>query len=200
MNNLVDRCVSRIDPPSGDEAVTKWLGEQIKEDRPFLLAHADDGVIWGKWTDGRRWIAHEIARNTSSAGISPELRGITLQQAFVFGMEDEVRLFRDELGAWQARKIVDADLDDTMIEHQMLRGDEVRLVLAHGFTHIRDRKQQGLDQIIPAAIVQQDFERGRRPRLRVHHFLDYDADSGEARIALSRLVDIVVCSDKEVAQ
>lgn len=197
MSNLEERCVITIDAPHDNEAVAQWLGEQAKTERPFLLAHADDGVIWGKWTDGRLQIAHEIARNSPAADISPELRGVTLQQAFVFGPGSEVRLFHDELGVWQAREIVDPGSEDIIPEVQMLRGDQVKLALPHGFTHIRDRRQQGLDQIIPIGVTDQDFTQGRFPRLRVHHLLDYDETSGEARIALSRLVNIELLTDEE---
>lgn len=201
MSSLEERCVTTIAAPGDNEAVCQWLGEQAKTDGPFLLAHADDGVIWGKWADGRLQIAHEVAQNTPAAGISPALRGVTLQQAFVFGPGGEVGLFHDELGVWQARKIVDPDAEDIIPEVQLLRGDEAKLALPHGFTHIRDRRQQGLDQIIPIDVTQQDFDQeGRYPRLRVHHLLDYDESSGEARIALSRLVNVELLTDEEASQ
>lgn len=200
MSNLEQRCVTTVSAPRDDETTAQWLSEQMNADYPFLLAHADDGVIWGKWADDRLQLAHEVAMDTQSGGISPELRGVTLQQAFVFGPASEVRLFRDELGVWQARKIIDPDKDDIIPEVQMLRGDKVKGILPHDFTHVYDRTQQGLDQILPVRITDLDFDQGRFPRLRVHHLLDYDGFSGEARIALSRLVNIELLTDEEAAQ
>lgn len=204
MNVLELQNVTSIEPPANDEAVADWLAKQANTTRPFLLAYADDGIIWGRWQDNRLWTSHEVALDTPSAGVSPALLGITLQQAFVFGVEGEVRLYRDELGQWQARHIVDDDQNDRIVEDQILLGDQVIRTIADHFTHLYDRKQQGLDQIVPITVTSQDFAANRRPRLRIHHFLTYDLESdemqlasGEARIALSRLVDVGVWADDQ---
>jgi CRISPR-associated protein (TIGR03984 family) len=185
--------VETLNGPGGDAEVGGWLAQQATAKRPFLLAFADDGVIWGRWLAGKLVTAGEAVADSTTADprsrdISPPLRGETLQQASVFGRMDEVRLFRDEMGRWQARRIGDGD--DKIDERQLLVGNEV--VAGYGeFTHVRDRIQQGIDHIVPVAITHQDVDAGRGPCLLVRHFVDYD-DSGEARIVLSRLVEVSV--------
>ena len=97
--------------PENNE-VCAWLEGQMSAKRPTLLAFADDGVIWGRLADGK----------LVTGPAQPELRGKTLQQAFVFGTDDEVHLFRDELGDWQARLVVDSG--DVIVESQILWGDQ----------------------------------------------------------------------------
>lgn len=199
MTNL-DTLVTDATPPKDDAAVASWLADQASAERPYLLAHADDGVIWGRWVDGKLRISHEL-----SPDISPPLRGVTLQQAFVFGEQDEIRLFHNELGEWQSRRVVDAHASDTIVETQVLWGNEAieRFDLSAqqngsiGFTHLRDRVQQGLDQVLPMIIHQADLPRdgSTQPRMTVHHFIEYNPKTGEARIGLSRLVTIGLWSD-----
>ncbi len=105
-----------------------WLESQLNAERPFLLAFADDGVIWGKKMDGRLVTSHEIDRS-----ISPALLGETLQQAFVFGEKDEVRLFKDEAGQWKSLHIVDGAT--VIVESQILWGDRA-YETQNGFTRV----------------------------------------------------------------
>lgn len=205
----LDKLVNdKITAPKNDAEVEKWLAAQMRDDRKFLLAHADDGVIWGKWINGAMHTSHELAPH-----ISPKLRGQTLQQAFVFGKKSELRLFRDELGVWTAREISDpAPTDESVhcnIEWQVLWGNEVvpmkptvDAALQNHFTHVRDKKQQGLDQVLPIPMSQADLDieptdKAKRPRLLVHHFIEYDDCTGEARIGLSRLVNVDMLDDAE---
>jgi hypothetical protein len=60
------------------------------------------------------------------------------------------------------------------------------------------RVQQGLDHLPPISIGQEDPDEasGSYPRLTVHHFIEYNK-SGEARIGLSRLVDIGIETDRD---
>lgn len=204
MSDLKDLVKKDIPPPKSDDEVEKWLAAQMSNDRKFLLAHADDGVIWGKWINGAMRISHEIAPD-----ISPKLRGQTLQQAFVFGAKSEIRLFRDELGQWTAREISDPDSKGHyIVEWQILWGSEVvpmnpgvDATLQNEFTHVRDKKQQGLDHVLPLAISPSQLSalaehpEGARPRLCVHHFIEYDDCTGEARIGLSRLVNVEMLDD-----
>ncbi len=200
MCNLND-LVQTVTPPQDDTAVPGWLATQMSDERPFLLAHTDDGVVWGRWDGSAMLTSHQVAAGTDSDGISPPLNGILVQQAFVFGEQSEIRLFRDELGNWTARKIGDmADNKNIIIESQLLIGDEViKGWPKDGFTHLRDKKQQGLDQIVPLPITGANIVAGERPRLRIHHFITYDEDSGEARIGLSRLAHVYLGNEEESA-
>ena len=182
----------RIDPPKSDEAVPGWLAGHATAQRPWLLAFADDGVIWGRWENGTLQTAHDASVGTDSAAISPQLRGVTLQQAYLFGLSSELRLWRGELGQWQAREIGDAADADYFDEIHLLHGDRVAAAIAGGFTHLFDAAQQGLDHIPPLRMTTDGLENGLRCRLRVRHYVAYDEPSGEARIALSRLVQLGV--------
>src|SRR2546423_717921 len=95
-------------PKEDDERV--WFASQMTPNRQWLLAYADDGVIWGKLTaDEQLRASTDIAPK-----ISPELRWKTLQQAYIFGEQDEVRLWR-EGDDWQVRLVIgDADETDTI--------------------------------------------------------------------------------------
>ncbi|MBX7250973.1 MAG: TIGR03984 family CRISPR-associated protein [Candidatus Promineofilum sp.] len=179
------------DAPGSDAEVPVWLAGKATAERRFLLAFADDGVIWGQWANDQLVTSADAVEGPSadrSRDISPSLRSETLQQASLFGPADEVRLFRDELGRWQARRITDGP--DFINESQLLVGDEV--VANYGaFTHVRDRIQQGIDHIAPVELSHQDVAAGRGPRLLVRHSIDYE-ESGEARISVSRLVEVRV--------
>lgn len=188
MTELPDH-VTELQPPAGDAAVPAWLAAQANAGRPFLLAFADDGVVWGRWGGGKLTTAAEAAGSTAFAA---PLRGETLWQASVFGPDDEARLFRDENGAWQARLITDGP--DTIQESQLLIGDMVVQSLP-GFTHLRDKRQQGLDHIAPvkltaAEVDDKDDKPVMRARLLVRHQVTQDEKTGEARIDLSRLVEV----------
>lgn len=178
--------MNEMDAPKNDKAVRDWLTAQITDQRPTLLAFADDGVIWGKKVDGKLVASHEI-----SPAISPALRGETLQQAFVFGAGDEMRLFRDETGQWQALRVVDGE--EVIRESQVLWGDEV-IEVRDGFTYLRDKKQQGLEHIVPIEVKLDDDQ---CLRLDVHHMVEYDQETGEARIVLSRLAGLRVGEKSE---
>ena len=107
-----------------DENVREWLAEQMKENNlTFLLAFADDGVIWGRMDNGSLVIAHETAQKEDRKNYT-ELRGKTLQQAYAFSDKMEVRLFRDELNAWKAWKIEDEG-EIIIKESQVLWGDKL---------------------------------------------------------------------------
>ncbi len=177
--------VEEIDPPENDEAVRDWLAKQISPDNPYLLAHADDGVIWGRKSGDQFLTSHEIAPD-----ISPKLRGLTLWQAFVFGEKSEIRLFRDELENWKAVEISDGE--DFFDEDQILWGDKVVKQTANGFTHLRSQVKHGMDHVPPTAISETDINKEKNifPRLKIRHIIEYDRETGEARIGLSRLVKI----------
>lgn len=183
-------------PPQTDADVFAWLEARMQDGLPFLLAHADDGVVWGKLVE-QKLITSRDAAGESAREISPLLRGITLQQAFVFGPSGEVRLWRDDSG-WQCYQCSSADelafaspsLPD---EWQVLWGTKVinEGDTKYGFTHIHEARQQGLDHIVPVQVSEQQL-RERRLRLQVRHFIERDPDTGEARLSFSRLVNLVI--------
>jgi CRISPR-associated protein (TIGR03984 family) len=178
--------VSGIDSPTSQEDIIEWIRDRMNAEMCWLLAHADDGVIWGRLTDdGKLVTSHDVAPH-----VSPVLRWLTLQQAFIFGKPGEVRLWCDDTG-WQARMTTDAGASaDASDELQILWGTiVVESYPQDEFTHVRESRQYGMDHVVPVKVKNEDLD-SRRLRLRVRHFIDYDEDTGEARIVLSRLVNI----------
>jgi len=175
-----------LDAPQAETNLPGWLGKQLNTQRPWLLAHADDGVIWGKIGANGLITSHQLVPQ-----LSPLLRLVTLQQLFLFGADDEVRLWRDEDG-WLACRISDGGGAEAFDEAQILWGDKVvRDFTAEGFTHVREEKQGGMDHVVPLKVTNAELK-ARQLRLCVRHFIDYDEQTGESRIALSRLTGVEI--------
>lgn len=174
-------------PPAAPEELREWVKKQMKPQRPWLLAHADDGVIWGCLFEGN------LALSSDVSPVSPPLRYETLQQAFIFGPAGEVRLwYDDETGAWVAREITGGNgTDDWDVDYLLWGTEVVSNFSAPDFTHIREAQAQpGLDQVVPQPVTSAGLK-ARKLKLIVRHYLDEDLHTGELRIALSRLVDLV---------
>src|SRR5205807_79238 len=79
----------------------KWLSQQMRtHELKYLLAHADDGVIWGR-LDGEELItSHDLEPK-----YSPPLRVETLQMVRIFAPVGELLVWHDEAGAWAGRLI-----------------------------------------------------------------------------------------------
>lgn len=170
--------------------VKGWLQEQAdKHNLKYLLAHADDGVIWGKVdTNGRLVTSDSVAPE-----VSPQLRAETLQQARLFAEHAELLLWRDGDNQWHARLIRDAakgetaTFTDAIDEPQVLWGTDPQ-PLGNDFTLMTDGAQ-GLRHAVPLR-VEGKFDEASRPlRLLVRHYLK-DDDSGFTRIVASRLFDL----------
>lgn len=176
MSNFIK---SDVQPPKAGE-LKDWITAQLKNYGPTLLAFADDGVIWGKLAEGRLVLAPE----------APALREATLQQAFVFGLECEVRLFKDELGVWKTLRVVDGDDPALVIkESQVLWGDKVEKPVKDGFSYAAEYRAGIAGQWLP---VERAFDAKECARLSVYHLVEVDEETGEARIALSRLAGLSV--------
>lgn len=175
--------------PDAKQDLRAWLQNRMNEQRCWLLAHADDGINWGRLSNGNLVTSHDAA-----PGVAPALSWDTLQQAFIFGPTDEIKLWRVG-GEWQARRLSETADSDTFDETQLLWGDEtiddVETAHRQHFTHLHEHRQKGLDHIVPLAVDKTQLETGRRIKLQVRHFIAYD-ENGAARIALSRLVNINV--------
>jgi len=145
----------------------------------WLLAHADDGVIWGELrTDGLHLSGDAFPE------FSPPLRAVTLQQARLFGSQAELLLWKDETG-WRARLIRDGagESGEYYDETHLLWGDKAEQQ-QDGFVLVR----QGAEGLRHAPPLPQE---ARLPAcLQVRHYLAYDPD-GQAYITCSRLVTIV---------
>ncbi len=166
-----------------DGNVRGWIEGQLKGiESATLLAFADDGVIWGDWKDGKLTTAHEVDSTY------PELREKTLQQAYLFNSDSEIRLFRDETGRWKSYQV--KDQGEPLVERQILWGDKPNTKQpGHpAFTSLLAERKGIPPQLIPVAGTMNAED---CVRLELHHMVDY-TDAGEAYIAISRLAGVSI--------
>lgn len=168
--------------------VRSWLQEQaVRHNLKWLLAHADDGVIWGELRDGQLVTSDSVAPE-----ISPPLRIETLQQARLFVTRAELLLWRDGNNQWHARLIRDAVEGETPVFTDAI--DEPQLLWGthgehrNGFTLLRDGAQ-GLRHAVPMELLLGKNNEADPPRLWVRHYLQED-QNGFIRIVVSRLLDL----------
>lgn len=165
--------------------VRGWLAGRMTEDMPWLLVHADDGVIWGqRHPDGSLLLSSDVFHLKSRyPAIAVELRAPTIQQARVFGNEGELLIWRE--GKRLCGRIIkdgEAVPDSAWQERHLLWGIASGKPV-QGFTLLVEGKQ-GPQQAVPLTAS------GRqRAALIVRHYVEADED-GRAAIVLSRLVDM----------
>jgi CRISPR-associated protein (TIGR03984 family) len=163
----------------------EWLKEQASKYKlKFLLAHAEDGVIWGKFQDGNLITADSVFPQFA------KLRELTLQQCRIFGESSEVMLWHTDEG-FKARLVEDEHMqkEEYISEYQILWGTHGEKQEPEGFTLLWDGKQ-GLKHAVPFTDIEEKDGKLKNPvRLKVNHYIDYD-DAGVARIYLSRLVNL----------
>lgn len=169
----------------GDDA-RSWLAAQAREyGLTTLLAHADDGVIWGKMASDEL-----VTSDQPFPEVSPPLCALTLQQARLFSPEAELFLWRGETG-WRARLVQEGsgDSGDYYDEVQLLWGNQHKEV-KDGFTLVSEG-QQGLLHAPPVKVPKTAFAPTHHPlRLDVRHYLMTDLETGLLRVVLSRLVAV----------
>jgi len=146
----------------------------------FLLAHTTSGIIWGGFQEGQLY--------TSTYGLALDLN--TVQEIRLFGPIAETYLWRDAAGHWQGRRLEDDGADELLEEIgydelYLLWGNRVEWE-ADGFTRVRDARQH-ITQIIPLSGLTPSFNLW----LKMRHYFAYDTLTQQARIAYSRLVDLM---------
>ncbi len=178
-----------IDVHSGEEALRAWLAGQMTAHMPWLLVHADDGIIWGKrQPDGKLLLSSDAFNDPAKyPSLAVKLRAATLQEARIFGPAGEVRVWRTPQG-FEARLLTDAG-----VGLEALHDDERHLLWRQG-NPVEVRQDVGFALLQEGAQGQRHappvIPQGRqRPRLVVRHYVDYDTE-GQAYIALSRLVGL----------
>ncbi|MBO9999822.1 MAG: TIGR03984 family CRISPR-associated protein [Cyanobacteria bacterium SID2] len=204
-----------------NDALIAWIEKQAKEwQLKYVLAHAEDGVIWGKFDNNYKLItADEVFDGKIFRVDLPKLRICTLQQCRIFGDNGEILLWRTDEG-WQSRIIRDNLEDEGSQSHiiqdnlevdyleecqilwgtQKEKGHNQEDGERNGFTLLSDGSQ-GLKHAVPIFVGEDYFSRNKqklhRPvRLLVRHYIDYN-DSGIARIFLSRLVKLKPVGEKK---
>jgi CRISPR-associated protein (TIGR03984 family) len=164
-----------------------WLARNAPQNAPWLLAHADDGVIWGQRQDGGSFaLSSQVKEFQQYSAIAVPLRAETLQQVRVFGPGGELWVWRTADG-FAARVIEDGATTeaDALLGQYLLwgRGRQDPAASQAGFTLLREG-QQGPCHAPPIAQLPE-----RRLALVVRHYLEFDEED-QARIAASRLVDL----------
>lgn len=166
------------------ENLPQWLEKNVQNTQEYklnyLLAHAEDGIIWGRFDQNHLTTADQVFPNL------PKLRLSTLQRCRIFGQTGEVLLWRSQ-DTWQYRCVGNPDCE-YICEKQMLWGTH-KIEEKGGFTLIEDGSE-GLRHAVPLMDIPFSKERNKHPLyLEVRHYIDYDND-GLARISLSRLVNL----------
>lgn len=171
----------------------RWLVSNAQRDMGFVLAHAEDGVIWGRVENGQLGLA---GKRFSQVDVSLDIR--TLQQARLFGPAGEVIVWRTPEGKFLARRIADGPTPsaDTIEDQQWLWGTPIgekdaqgrfSLMERHGFMLLREGKQ-GLRHAPPIGHL--GLKLDERVMLTVRHYIDSDPQTGLAYIADSRLLEL----------
>lgn len=169
-----------------------WLAGKMSAEMPLLLAHADDGVIWGKrQSDGSLKLSSDVFSDTKKyPSIAVPLSAQTLQQARIFGPAGEILIWRTEKG-FAGRKIFEGSIQPQAAlpdEEHILWGEPDFREYRDGFSLFVEG-QQGLQHALP--VEQNPLKAEQRAKFCVRHYVDYD-DEGQAYIALSRLVDLQI--------
>jgi CRISPR-associated protein (TIGR03984 family) len=187
-----------LTPPANfaDDAGAGWLLEQAQaHGLTTLLAHADDGVIWGKVENGRLALSDKVFKD-----VSPPLREATLQELRLFGPKAELFVWRADYGGWRGRLIDDGGTEIrgwSFLEQHLQWGDRLERVEG-GFSLVREG-QLGMRHALPMALEEGIFdpEADKHPiRLCVRHYLARD-DDGALYIDQGRLVRLFIEGDEE---
>lgn len=190
-------CVVR---PQDAAACSRWLGfvtaagpvAEGNDDLIWLLAHCDDGVVWGK-REGTRW------RLSSAAfpDVSPTLGEENLQQMRLFGPLREVLIWRGDEGL-TGRELADSG---TVAPSDPLRPEDRQYVLIgdrfgsanEGFTLTADAR--GSRHAVPLVALESAFGlpgKSQWPfRLQARNYFISDPRSGLVRVVATRLVHVL---------
>lgn len=160
--------------------IKTWLEQQAKTHKlRWLLAHADDGVIWGEMRD-------DGTLHLSTSLFGPELRAKTLQMARLFGEAGELYLWKNT-NDWSTRLVLEGEGSTKQYydETQLLWGTHVDKI-EDGFALLH-HGAEGLRHAPPMQLLEGKLE--LQPVLNVRHFVNYD-DDGQAYVEFSRLISI----------
>ncbi len=202
-------CKTDIDWVGFADNPTEWLSRQMQAHKlKYLLAHVDDGVIWGRLDDQKLITSNEVAPKHS-----PPLREEMLQTARIFADAGELLIWRDEVSKWAGRLITEITKSNTtdeqanhpstepalpaptvewtkaFDEYQILLGTKAE-TLERDFA-LMSEGSQGLFHVVPLHLEGKIDEQVRPLRLVVRHYLKAD-DNGFLRVNASRLVDLLL--------
>jgi len=164
----------------------KWFESQPAVGKSaWFLAHADDGLIWGALRNGQLALSSDI--------VAVKLDPQTLIQAFLFGEQAEVRVWRDG-DAFKACRCEDRPSQQPLaFDEEMILWGTKPEAESDSFTLLADGRQ-GLRHAIPMAIGKKDYKK-RPVRLQARHYLAFEENHGQCRICASRLVGLKVSKE-----
>ena len=145
----------------------------------YLLAHADDGVIWGQVTDKK------LTLSTSAfPDVSPVLRPDTLWELRLFGEKSEWHLWRAE-NKWLTCTVTEneGDAGNAFDEQYILWGTDSEGQPKNGFSLVREA-DLGIMHTPPVKMNDR-----HTLKLSVRHYVEHD-DAGVAYVKLSRLMNV----------
>ncbi|NJL55247.1 TIGR03984 family CRISPR-associated protein [bacterium] len=194
-NSSGDSFIFKNEDVGGIERLRTWLEKLAKRRQlDYLLAHANDGVIWGHFQQGELLTSGDLQSNAYQY---PRLCLKTLQQCRIFGLAGEVLAWRSG-NTWQARFVSEPDHQNKgnqieakkIDEKQILLGNHGRKHPEQGFTELWEGRE-GLRHAVPYTTdditIDDKNQLSHRICLVIHHYFAYDAD-GIAGITCSRLV------------
>ena len=184
--------------------VIKWLsgeGEQptcITPDYAYLLAHCDDGIIWGYFDEDKQLHVSSGLFGDRSPHLLSD--GNNLKQLRLFGSKREILIWKTS-NELIGRTITDNDKYLKYLEPR----PEKRIVLGNRLAKVPDNVKNpdnGFSllsnparryHIAPILCSESDFmDEENRPtwplRLELKHYFEQDKETGTIRIFLSRLV------------
>lgn len=177
------------------EDLRSWFIEQARAEQNelglrWLLAHCDDGVIWGELRDDG--VLHLSCDQNAFPVRGLALRKTTLQQARFFGPSAELLLWRGPQGQWQRtlRRDDRGNTVDIIDEQHLLWGNRLlnKQSVQNGFVQV----VEGAQGIVHAPPLSNKIPSDtQRAALQIRHYLDQD-DTGVVRICASRLVRVVL--------
>jgi CRISPR-associated protein (TIGR03984 family) len=179
-----------------DADIGAWFAAQPTVGEPaWLLAYAEDGVIWGKLTAGNL-----ILQKTGNFTLSAQ----TLLEARLFGAKAEIHVWRRN-DRFNACRVTDVKKENGAFdEWQRLWGTEIDTAKENnpgvGFTRLVEGRH-GLRHTVPLEVPNERFARNS---LRYHpvflctrHYFGVDQATGATSVAMSRLVCLDTESKKE---
>lgn len=170
------------DLESFTQGAKAWLAQRMSAEMPWVLIHADEGVIWGRWEPtGNVRLSSDAFQGTE---LAIDLTAANVQQCRIFGKSGELLIWRDR-AQFHGRIVEDNDTEmaDWWDEQHLLWGHPIEE--RHDFSLLREGRQ-GQQHAVPIIVKQT-----QRAVLTVRHYVQPDR-YGQAAVVLSRLVDLVL--------
>lgn len=173
---------TKIDLSTFAADMAAWFAAQPSLGREtWLLAYAEDGVIWGKLANGKLMLPKSD---------TPTLSPLTLLEARLFGADGEIHIWRTD-GGFSACRVTDTPAESGAFDEIQRLWGTASDGTADGFTQLVDGQEE-LRHAVPVEIPN-DYFTTQHPRyhpalIQTRHYFAIDEKTGVATVALSRLV------------